>query len=185
MIEQTRTVLDYALDSDYVDVNRVALLGHSLGGSVALLTAAQDRRVKTLLLWSAVAHPFNDIVRIVGQQTYDDAIRYGSADHLGYKLQPVFFESLSSHQPFAQIRKFTGDVFLAHGTSDHVVPTDYCSLYQKLFWMRAYGQCDMELIFQADHTYSSGNSKQELYDKTLQWLAYNDKRKKDWQNWEI
>lgn len=185
MIEQTRVVLDYALDIDYVDANRVSLLGHSLGGAVALLTAAQDRRVKTLLLWSAVAHPFNDILRIVGQNLYDDVIRYGSADYMGYTLRPAFFDSLSAHQPFAQIRKFSGDVFLAHGTSDRVIPADYCSLYQKLFWMRSYGQCDMELIFQADHTYSSGESKRELYDKTLNWLNISEKRKREWHNWEI
>lgn len=185
MIEQTRTALDYALDIDYVDLNRVSLLGHSLGGAVALLTAVADRRVKTLLLWSAVAHPFNDIVRIVGQNTYDDAVRNGTADYMGYSFRPAFFESLSAHQPFAQIRKFSGDVFLAHGTSDSVIPADYSSLYQKLFWMRSFGQCDLELIFQADHTYSSGESKRELYDKTLQWLGYNEKRKREWHNWEI
>lgn len=185
MIEQTRVVLDYALDIDYVDHNRVVLLGHSLGGAVALLTAAQDRRVKTLVLWSAVAHPFNDIVRIVGQQVHDDAVRYGSADYLGYRLRPAFFESLSAHQPFAQIRKFSGDVLLVHGTSDRVIPADYCSLYQKLFWMRPFGQCDMELIFQADHTYSSGESKRELYDKTVRWLESIEKRKREWHSWYI
>ncbi|MDF2660132.1 MAG: permease [Paenibacillus sp.] len=185
MIDQTRIVLDYALGIDYVDANRVILLGHSLGGAAALLTAALDRRVKTLVMWSAVAHPFNDILRIVGQQSYDDAVRYGSSDHMGYTLRPAFFESLSAQQPFAQIRKFTGDVFLAHGTSDQTIPADYCSLYQKLFWMRSYGQCDMELIFQADHTYSTGESKRELYDKTLHWLTYNEKRKREWHNWEI
>lgn len=185
MIEQTRVVLDYALDIDYVDINRVTLLGHSLGGAVALLTAAQDRRVKTLLLWSAVAHPFNDILRIVGQNTYDDSVRYGTADYMGYTFRPAFFDSLSAHQPFAALRKFSGDVFLAHGTSDRVIPADYCSLYQKLFWMRSFGQCDMELIFQADHTYSTGESKRALYDKTLNWLSYNEKRKREWHNWEI
>lgn len=185
LIEQTRVVLDYALDIDYVDANRIALLGHSLGGAVALLTAAQDRRVKTLLLWSAVAHPFNDIIRIVGQDLYDHAVQYGTADYAGYTFRPGFFDTLAAHQPFAQIRKFSGDVFLAHGTSDNVIPVDYCSLYQKLFWMRSYGQCDMESIFQADHTYSSGESKRELYDKTLNWLQYAEKRKRDWHNWEI
>jgi hypothetical protein len=43
----------------------------------------------------------------------------------------------------------------------------------------------MEHIFQADHTYSSGESKRELYDKTLNWLNYSEKRKREWHNWEI
>src|SRR5690348_11706652 len=57
MIEQTRSVIDYGLSIDCVDLSRVILLGHSLGGAAALLTAARDHRVKTLVMWSAVAYP--------------------------------------------------------------------------------------------------------------------------------
>jgi pimeloyl-ACP methyl ester carboxylesterase len=185
LISQTRTVLDYALESDYVDLSRVTLLGHSLGGAVALLTAARDRRIKSLILWSAVAHPFNDIVRIVGRSTYDDSVRNGSADHMGYALKPVFFESLASHQPFAEAGHFSGDVFLVHGTSDDVIPPDYASLYQKLFWARPGGICDLKLIFQADHTFSSGEHQRELYEATLDWLNRHEQRKEDWAHWEI
>ncbi|MFK7695438.1 alpha/beta hydrolase family protein [Paenibacillus sp. HJGM_3] len=185
MIEQTRTVLDYLLDVDYVDPNRLILIGHSLGGAAALLTAAQDKRVKSLVLWSAVAHPFNDIVRIVGQSTFDESVQKGAADYLGYSLQPEFFESLKTHQPLAQVRKFAGDVLVVHGTSDDTIPPDYSSIYQKVFWMRTEGQCDLEWIFQANHTYSDGNSKAELYAKTMQWLEDRERQKQEWGNWEI
>ncbi|WP_127586096.1 alpha/beta hydrolase family protein [Paenibacillus koleovorans] len=185
MIEQTRTVLDYLLDADYVDADRITLIGHSLGGAAALLTAAQDKRVKSLVLWSAVAHPFNDIVRIVGQSGYDQAIQQGQSDYLGYSLKPVFFESLAEVQPLAQVRKFSGDVLLIHGTSDDTIPSDYSSIYQKVFWMRQDGQCELEWIFQGDHTYSSGPSKTKLYSLTLEWLKERERQKREWQNWEI
>lgn len=185
LIDQTRTVLDYALDIDCVDPQRVVLLGHSLGGAVAILTAARDKRVKSLVLWSAVAYPFNDIVNITGKKTYETAVQCGSADHLGYALQPVFFESLSQHQPFEQLRKFNGDVLLVHGTADDVIPVDYCFLYQKLFWLRSQGQCEKEVIFQADHTFTGSLAKEQLLTKTRDWLLYIDKRKNDWNDWTI
>ncbi|WP_159883690.1 alpha/beta hydrolase [Paenibacillus puerhi] len=185
LIDQTRSVIDYVHGIDCIDPQRVVLLGHSLGGAVALLTAARDKRVKTLVMWSSVAYPFNDIVGITGKNAYEQAVQSGSTDYLGYSLKPVFFESLTRHQPFEQLRKFGGDVLLVHGTSDEVIPVDYCFLYQKLFWLRSQGQCDKEVIFQADHTYSGGHAKEQLISKTRDWLLVQDKRKLDWNDWTI
>lgn len=185
MIEQTRHVLDYALSIDCVDPQRLILLGHSLGGAVSLLTAAADKRVKTLVMWSAVMHPFSDIVKITGKSVYEDAVKFGQSDYLGYRFTPAFFESLSNHHPLEQIRKFNGDVLLVHGTNDEVIPADYCFLYQKVFWLRSQGQCDKEVIFQANHTYSTAQAAEQAISKTREWLINLEKRKMDWQDWTI
>jgi pimeloyl-ACP methyl ester carboxylesterase len=185
MIAQTRSVLDYGLSLDCVDPMRVTLLGHSLGGAIALLTGTKDRRVKSLALWSPVAHPFNDILRIVGRVVYDEAVKKGHADYKGYRLKPEFFESLQQHQPFQEAPQFHGDVFIAHGTSDETIPTDYSFLMEKTFWLRGEGRCDKNIIFQADHTYSNGVHKAELYKSTVEWLGSHEKRQQDWQHWSI
>lgn len=185
MIEQTGAVLNYALGCGNVDPQRVTLIGHSLGGAVALLTAVRDVRVKRLILWSPVAYPFNDIVRIVGRERYDEAVTRGQSDYLGYSFTQTYFDALGRHQPFQEAPKFNGDVLLVHGTSDDVIPADYSFLYQKIFWMRGDGQCDKEIVFQADHTYSSGEHREKLFDCTLQWLKRWEQRQEEWANWSI
>ncbi|MCD9024602.1 alpha/beta hydrolase family protein [Cohnella silvisoli] len=185
MIAQTRSVLDYGLSLDCVDPLRVTLLGHSLGGAVALLTGTKDRRVKSLALWSPVAHPFNDILRIVGRGVYDEAVKKGFADYHGYRLKPEFFESLQQHQPFQEAPQFQGDVFIAHGTADETILADYSFLLEKTFWLRGEGRCDKNILFQADHTYTQGVHKAELYQSTSEWLASHEKRQRDWQHWSI
>ncbi|UJF35925.1 alpha/beta hydrolase family protein [Paenibacillus hexagrammi] len=185
LIEQTRSVIDYALTIECVDLSRVILVGHSLGGATALLTAAKDHRVKTLVLWSAVAHPHSDIVRIVGKNEYEKLPRGGAIDHHGYLLTSRFFDSLAQHQPFEQLRRFNGDVLVIHGTSDDIIPVDYAPLYQKMFWLRKEGQCDVELIYQADHTFSGSAFSQDVIDKTIGWLGLQQNRKKDWNDWTI
>ncbi|TJY42361.1 alpha/beta fold hydrolase [Cohnella pontilimi] len=185
MIAQTRTVLDYGLSSDCVDPLRVTLLGHSLGGAVALLTAARDRRVKSLALWSTVGHPYHDIVHIVGHKVYDESFERGVADYHGFPLTPAFFESLQQHQPFQEASKFQGDVFIAHGTSDDTVPADYSFLLEKTFWLRGEGRCDKLILFQADHTYTRGEHKAELFKATADWLAAYHERQRDWHHWSI
>lgn len=185
MIDQTRTALDYMLDMDCVDPTRITLLGHSLGGAVALYTAVKDKRVKQLILWSAVGYPFNDIVRIVGRSVHDEAISSGSGDYAGYALKPVFFESLAEHQPFQAAVKFGGDVLLVHGTSDDVIPADYSFLMQKVLWTRPEGSCEKEIIFQADHTYSTRQHQEEAIRHSLEWLDVQAKRQTEWHHWSI
>ena len=185
MINQTRTAIDYLLSYDYVDPSRIVLLGHSLGGAVALHTAVIDKRVSKLVMWSPVAYPFNDIVRLVGREQYDQAVLSGSTDHAGYALKPAFFESLQQHQPFQTVTRFTGDVLLVHGTSDDVIPVDYSFLYQKLFWTRSEGQCDKEIVFQADHTYSSSKFQNEAIMATSSWLDRQENHQQESYHWSI
>lgn len=185
MIDQTRTVLDYALSCADVDPTRVTLIGHSLGGAVAILVAGRDQRVKNLVLWASVGYPFNDIVKIIGKDVYETAIKTGLSDYLGYELTPTFFESLAPFQPFQQASKFGGNVLLIHGTADESIPVDYTFLYQKVFWMRPEGRCDKEIIFQADHTFSSGPHRKQLMDHTKQWLNQQENVQQEWQHWMI
>ncbi|MBY9082197.1 alpha/beta fold hydrolase [Paenibacillus sp. HN-1] len=185
MIAQTRAVLDYGLSCGDVDPTRVTLIGHSLGGAVALLTGVRDRRVKNLVMWAAVGYPFNDIVKIVGRETYDASVKNGSADHAGYSFAPVFFNSLADYQPFQEAEKFGGDVLVVHGTSDEVIPTDYAFLYQKLFWKRPESRCDKEILFQADHTFSSGDAQAQVIGITREWMNKREEVQQEWQNWMI
>ncbi|WP_438349239.1 alpha/beta hydrolase [Paenibacillus sp. FA6] len=185
MIDQTRTVLDYTLACADVDPTRVTLIGHSLGGAVAILTAGRDRRVKNLVLWASVGYPFNDIVKITSREVYDTAVKTGSSDYLGYELSPNFFESLAPFQPFQQASNFNGNVLVIHGTSDDSIPVDYAFLFQKIFWMRSEGRCDKEIIFQADHTFSSGSHREILLQRTKNWLNEQEKNQQEWHNWTI
>ncbi len=185
LIAQTRAVLDYGISSADIDPQRVTLIGHSLGGAVALLTAVRDRRVKNLVLWAAVDYPFNDIVKIVGRDAYDRSVKEGAADYAGYSFTPVYFNSLAAFQPFQEAGKFSGDVLVIHGTSDDVIPVDYAFLYQKLFWTRPEGRCDKEIIFQADHTFSSGPAQEQVLKRTKEWMNQQEHLQQEWQNWMI
>jgi pimeloyl-ACP methyl ester carboxylesterase len=185
MIAQTRTVLDYGMSCVDVDPTRVTLIGHSLGGVVAILTAVRDRRVKSLVLWSSVGYPLSDILKITGRDVYDTAVKSGYSDYLGYDFTLGFFDSLGQYQPLQEAVKFGGDVLIIHGTSDDTIPVDYAFLYQKVFWMRNEGRCDKEIIFQADHTYSSGPHRRQVIHCTKEWLNDQEAVQQEWQHWMI
>jgi uncharacterized protein len=185
LIEQTRTVIDYGFGLDIVDSERIILIGHSLGGAVAVLTAARDCRVKSLVLWAPVAHPFMDIRNIIGTKAIEEIDRTGKTDYMHYEFTKHFTDSLAQYQPLTELRGYNGDVLIVHGTADTVIPVDYCFLYQKMFWLRKEGNCDKEVILQGDHTFSSKASREELFDTTFRWIDLIGKRRSDWSLWTI
>lgn len=184
-IAQTRRAVDYMLGIDAVDPSGIALIGHSLGAAVALLSAVRDSRIKSLVLWAPVAHPLNDILGLVGRDRHRQALEHGAADYLSYSLSASFFDSLLRYQPLQELSGYNGDVFIVHGTDDEITPVDYCFLYQKMFWMRKNGTCDKAVILQADHSFSSRAARQEALTQTAKWLNHQRHREQDWSGWMI
>ncbi len=169
-IQQTKDVIEFASNIENVDEDQIILVGHSLGGAVAALTACTEDRIKKLVMWSAVGHPFHDIVRIVGHEEYQKSLSHSFVDHEGYALTSHFFESLTHYSPLEAAKSFTGDVFLAHGTDDQEIPVDYCALYHHAFKRGESKSCVKEVIARADHTFSSLEGSAHLFRSTLQWL---------------
>ncbi|MDF2922104.1 MAG: permease [Paenibacillaceae bacterium] len=185
LIEETRTVLDYALSLDCVDLSRVILLGHSLGGAVAIQTAVRDKRVKRLVLWAPVAHPLADISRVIGPRVYKAIQAEGQADYLGYTLTERFIQSMADAHPLQETKRFRGDVLVIHGASDDIIPSDAAFLYQKAFWLRSDGQSDKEILVQADHYFTGSSTRTELLRLTGEWLNRQDPRHSEWNHWII
>ncbi|QDX93309.1 hypothetical protein C2W64_03839 [Brevibacillus laterosporus] len=171
LVAQTRHVLKEVAHFPEVDAHRIYLLGHSLGGAVALYTAVREPDIHKLMLWAPVAHPYKDIVRIVGVDTYQRAWQDSFADYMGYGFTPDFFESLQPFVPLKELQKYSGDVFIAHGTADLDIPVEYCFHYYYAFRSRHRGKSDKEIILEADHTFSNGCSRTKLIDSTREWLS--------------
>ncbi|WP_134685926.1 alpha/beta hydrolase [Brevibacillus migulae] len=171
LVEQTIQVIDFAEQLPEVDPDQIFLIGHSLGGAVATYAAARDSRVKSLVLWSPVAYPFRDIVQIVGEDILQQVQKHRAADYLGYALSPVFFQSLSEAQPLTETKDVAGDVLVVHGSNDEEIPPKYCFYYQKAFRFRPRGVCDKEIIVGANHTFSHGAHKRELFACTSAWIS--------------
>ncbi len=171
LIQQTVSVIDYGTKLHGIDPDRIVLIGHSLGGAVTVHTAALERRIHRLVLWSPVAYPFSDIVGIVGDDRYRQAKECGYTDYNGYLFSAPFFDSMEAYAPLLDIRKVSADILIVHGSNDDVIPAKYCVYYQKASQMRKTGEADKEIILGADHTYSNARHREKLFQYTADWLA--------------
>ena len=170
LLQQTHDVIDYALKLERVDSRRVILLGHSLGGAVATLAASQDERIHSLVLWAAVARPSADIVRIVGETGYEQALQTGWTEYLGYRLTDRFFRSMERFDPLQEAQRFAKDTLVLHGNRDDVIPVDAMFQYERQFRLRPAGSCETGIVLGGDHTFSTMEGYTRLMASTITWV---------------
>lgn len=170
MVDETLLVIDSIVERVEFPISSITLIGHSLGGPVAIRAAARDPRVSNLVLWSAVGNPFEEIVQITGISTYEEAVRTGSADYLGYRLGLGFFRSLAKFHPYREVREFSGDVLVLHGSADNDISPGNAVLYEQALAPRSRGDYVVDRIAGGDHTFSGEPAVSALLDKTRTWL---------------
>lgn len=170
LIEQTKAVINFAWNLEGVDKENIFLLGHSLGGATALLTAVRDSRIRKLILWSAVGNPYNDIEQIVSTEKVYRLQSETYFEYLGYAFTNKFFQSLKRYEPFKELNAFNGDVLITHGTLDEEIPVIYSYEYEKEFTLRPYGMVERYEIQGANHTYSCLYHYNQLIECTRKWI---------------
>ncbi len=109
---------------------RLGLLGHSMGGGLALLMAAKDSRVRSLVTWAGVnrANRLDEgdvqrALKALGHVPIENA-RTGQIMRIGRE----FFDELKQHPEAFDIRAAAGAVtipwLLVHGSADETVPLE-------------------------------------------------------------
>ncbi|WP_209125132.1 S9 family peptidase [Alkalihalobacillus sp. BA299] len=168
-IKELQAAIDYVLSIDKVDPNLLTVVGHSLGGAVASITASRDERIKQLMLWSPVARPFTDIVRITSNEAVLQAKRDGIYDYHGFYLSDAFFEDLKLHHPLKALHNYKGPAHIIHAELDEDVPkANAVDYYQTL--KKRNSSIQYSFIEKADHTFSSYTFEQQLFNQTYQWM---------------
>lgn len=170
LIDQTRTIIEFAYQLPHIDQSQITLLGHSLGGATAILTAANNQRIKRLILWSSVARPYEDIRRIVGKEKVRMLKKEKVIDYLGYSFTKPFFDSLISYQPMETAVGISGNVLIIHGTGDEDIPVIYAKEYERMLTKRLSGHVLRHEIEGANHTFSKVDHFSELIAVTRSWV---------------
>ncbi len=94
------------------------LLGHSLGGAVALLLCARDKRVKAAVSVST----FADLETMMREGFIKNKLPGSIVSSLLTYIEFRIGERLKKISPSETVKQANGPVLLAHGTKDQVVP---------------------------------------------------------------
>ena len=137
-LEDLSAVIDWTSDPyniyhSSIDVNQIYLIGHSMGGGISILQAANDTRVKKLVTWASI----NECKTPWGSWSGDkleawrrDGVAYYANSRTGqqmplyYQLHEDYNNNREALDIEAAIKKLTIPVLICHGTLDAAVPIE-------------------------------------------------------------
>lgn len=118
-VEDLRAAFDRMQD-EYP--GKTAILGSSMGGTVALMFAAQEPRVAALVTIAAPLHPENFPKRILTARQIKKWRDRGHTLYNGRRLNVTLLEDLERIQVADAVRQIRCPVLILHGDADEVVP---------------------------------------------------------------
>lgn len=159
-VEDALNALSFLREQPRVDASRIALLGFSLGGCVAVLSLPRAGMVKTLVLWAPVSNP----MRWMPPTGVPDKPQ----NRGGFLVGVNFYRELPDLKPLESARGYKGSVLVLHGSADQSVLPDEGRAYERAFNHAA--KFEFRLIEGADHTFTQPEHEQQLIAQTLEWL---------------
>ncbi|MEZ5015912.1 MAG: prolyl oligopeptidase family serine peptidase [Flavipsychrobacter sp.] len=186
-LDDLDTIIDWTLsrDNDYtpfIDTNNVTLLGHSKGGGMVLLKAAEDIRINKVVTWAAVSEcktPWGRWEEARMAAWKDEGITHlvnGRTQQqmpLKYQLYENYTANKERLSIERAIKSLDIPILICHGKQDPAVPVD--TAVQLYDW-----QPKAELfVVDGDHVFDRRHpwheetlpdSAQKVVDKTIDFL---------------
>lgn len=166
-LDDLQAVTDYCFNAEWktqVNLERLVLLGHSRGGGAAILQAAADQRVSSVITWAGVSDyeprvnpPDLEQWKSTGV-VYQRNARTGQDMPLYFTLHTDFYANRSRLDIPAALVKFSQPLLIVHGTADtSVLPAEAEAM------KHINNAAELYLIDGADHTFGgkhpfTGNS---------------------------
>jgi hypothetical protein len=152
-----------------IDPRRIGILGMSLGGMVAALTAGREPRLRSVVIWGAVARPVKVIRSLAPKGAMKAMTRDGRVDMWGLYVGKAFWEVSSKLDPPGDLAKSRAPVLIIHGTKDDTVPYVNSTDYLRAAESRGI-RTERLSISGADHGFSSAFWCEEVLDATAEWF---------------
>ncbi len=144
----------------------LALVGSSLGGTVALLYAAGDHDVRALVTIAAVSRPLG-IVERLGPARIARWRETGWREEATGRLRRDFLDDLDRHDVLGAAAALGAATLVTHGDADDVVPVaDAYALHAALRDPKA-----LAVTPGCDHRYSDPAHLAALLDATVEWIV--------------
>ena len=104
------------------DVGKIAILGSSMGGTVALLFAADEPQIAALVTVAAPVHPEHFPQRTLALKQIDEWRNRGFTLYHGRRLNVSLLRDLEKINVLEASARITCPVLVVHGDADEVVP---------------------------------------------------------------
>jgi len=144
----------------------LGVIGSSLGGTVALLYAGAEPRVRALVTIAAVSRPFGIVDRMPAEAVREWR-RRGFREEHGGRLKRDFLDDLERVDVLGAARRVRAATLVTHGEQDRVVPLEDA---HALYAVRPDPKA-LAITPGCDHRYSDATHLAALLDRTVDWVV--------------
>ena len=169
-VADVRNAVSYLVERGKGNPDRIAVVGHSRGGSASLRAAAEDGRIKSTIALS----PPIDVARYMNALREHSPSRFAKlAEGYGARPEddPRYYRQIS---PLFHASNITTPVLLIHGTDDMVAPMENSKWMHAALLRNANSNARLELIPEAGHFFEhrfNGYLFEPVLDLVLGWLS--------------
>jgi pimeloyl-ACP methyl ester carboxylesterase len=148
-------------------VEKIALLGSSMGGTVALLFAAQHTSVAAVVTIAAPVHPERFASRLLTPAQVQEWRETGYTSYHGQRINVSLLDDLEKINVPEAAQKISCPIFILHGDRDEVVPVaEAHELHEYLK-----GSKRLSILKGADHRLSDLASMNQAVSEAMAWLC--------------
>jgi pimeloyl-ACP methyl ester carboxylesterase len=148
-------------------VGKTAMLGSSMGGTVALMFASEEPALAALVTVAAPLHPEKFPCKILTPGQLKDWRERGYIFYNGNRLNVSLLDDLESIDIPARARRVTCPVLILHGDADDVVPVaEAYELHRCLTNSKR-----LSILPNTDHRVSDPEMLQRAMGEALDWLT--------------
>lgn len=163
-LEQAKAIYQWTEKQSFAKAGEIFLSGHSLGGAITSMLAPV-LKPKGAILWSPGNSAYYDISArvhaIPGE--YKDTYDIG-----GLAVAGEFIAELRSYDIVELSQGYEGPVLLIHGECDEKIPIASIGPYLDIYK----DQAEVHIVRGANHQFSTVEWKEEVYEKTLQFMSH-------------
>lgn len=165
--------IDFLKNHPHVDVDRMGIMGRSLGGLVAITAAAQVKIIKSLCLWAPIFDASQWLPK--WQQLHTKGLHESQKEELmtvdGQKPGYEFYKQFFSFKVEDQLKEIASNpLFILHGCKDEVVPVHHSQKYADTR-VKALGKTKVIQLPESDHDFAPLHERQVAIKETSDWFT--------------
>lgn len=165
-VDDVKCAIDFISDFKFADAERIAVVGTDIGGNIALLAAAKDKRIKILVVQGARSHFEHHLKSWFQPHDIKALLATGFHEHHNFNLKKDYVENARTFDVLEETKNIHVPVLFIHGNDDFRVKIEEI---RQLF-LAANEPKALEEVENADHWFRGEEQRNKFVELIVEWM---------------